>query len=40
MNGDLKIYPKSGYVTVVLSNLSPPSAIDLGNYLYARLPIR
>jgi hypothetical protein len=26
MNGDLRIYPKSGYVVAVLSNLDPPTA--------------
>ena len=40
INGDLKIYPKSGYVTVVLANFSPPAAVELSNYLEASLPIR
>jgi hypothetical protein len=26
MNGDLRIYPTSGYVVVVLANLDPPVA--------------
>ena len=40
INGNLKIYPKSGYVTVVLANLSPPAATELSNYLDSTLPIR
>jgi hypothetical protein len=26
MNGDLRIYPRSGYVVAVLANLDPPAA--------------
>jgi D-alanyl-D-alanine carboxypeptidase len=39
MNGDLRIYPKSGYVVVVLSNLDPPAAQRISNYLDPRLPL-
>ncbi len=38
MNGDLKIYPKTGYVVVVLSNLDPPAAQQISDYLDNRLP--
>jgi D-alanyl-D-alanine carboxypeptidase len=38
MNGDLKIYPKSGYVVVVLANLDPPAAGRISDYLDLRLP--
>lgn len=39
MNGDLKIYPKSGYVLVGLSNLDPPAADSLVDYFAARMPV-
>jgi len=38
MNGDLKIYPKPGYVVAVLANLDPPAAQSISDYLDARLP--
>ncbi len=38
MNGDLKIYPKSGYVVAVLANLDPPSAQQISEFLDPRLP--
>ena len=38
MNGDLRIYPKSGYVVAVLSNLDPPAAQQLSAFLDLRLP--
>jgi CubicO group peptidase (beta-lactamase class C family) len=40
MNGDLRIYPKSGYVLAVLANLDPPSAQLISDYLDPRLPDR
>jgi CubicO group peptidase (beta-lactamase class C family) len=40
MNGDLKIYPKTGYVVAVLANLDPPAAQRISNYLDPRLPIQ
>jgi CubicO group peptidase (beta-lactamase class C family) len=38
MNGDLAVYPDTGYVIVVLSNLDPPAASRVANYIRARLP--
>jgi CubicO group peptidase (beta-lactamase class C family) len=38
MNGDLRIYVKSGYVVVVLANLDPPAAQRISDYLDPRLP--
>jgi hypothetical protein len=40
MNGELRIFPGSGYVVVVLSNLDPPAASRLADFLTARLPAR
>ena len=39
MNGDLEIYPKPGYVIVVLSNLDPPAASRISDYIANRVPI-
>jgi D-alanyl-D-alanine carboxypeptidase len=38
MNGDLRIYPSSGYVIAVLSNLDPPAAQRVSSFISARLP--
>ncbi len=38
-NGDLKIYPGSEYVIAALSNLDPPAAGRISNYIAERLPI-
>jgi CubicO group peptidase (beta-lactamase class C family) len=38
MNGDLRIYPESGYVVVALSNLDPPAASAMTRFAAARLP--
>jgi CubicO group peptidase (beta-lactamase class C family) len=38
MNGDLRIYPKSGYIVAVLANLDPPAAQRISEYLDSRLP--
>ena len=38
MNGDLRIYPQSGYVVAVLSNLDPPAASQVSAFLDLRLP--
>jgi hypothetical protein len=38
MNGDLQIFPQSGYVIVVLSNLDPPAASRISNFIVNRLP--
>jgi D-alanyl-D-alanine carboxypeptidase len=38
INGDLRIYPKPGYVVAVLTNIDPPAAQGISEYLDARLP--
>jgi CubicO group peptidase (beta-lactamase class C family) len=38
MNGDLRIYPKSGYVIAALANIDPPAAQRISEYLDPRLP--
>jgi D-alanyl-D-alanine carboxypeptidase len=38
MNGDLRIYPQSGYVVAVLANLDPPAAQQVSAFLDSRLP--
>jgi D-alanyl-D-alanine carboxypeptidase len=38
MNGDLRIHPQSGYVVAVLSNLDPPAASQVSNFIDLRLP--
>jgi D-alanyl-D-alanine carboxypeptidase len=38
MNGDLKIYPKSGFAVAVLANIDPPAAQRISEYLDPRLP--
>jgi CubicO group peptidase (beta-lactamase class C family) len=38
MNGDLRIYPKPGYVVAVLANIDPPAAQGISEYLDPRLP--
>jgi CubicO group peptidase (beta-lactamase class C family) len=38
MNGDLRIYPKSGYVVAVLANIDPPAAQRVSEYVDVRLP--
>ena len=38
MNGDLQIYPQSGYVITVLSNLDPPAASRISGFIANRLP--
>jgi D-alanyl-D-alanine carboxypeptidase len=40
MNGDLRIYPRSGYVTIALANLEPPAADAITELLDATLPVR
>jgi CubicO group peptidase (beta-lactamase class C family) len=39
MNGDLRIYPDSGQVVIVLSNLDPPSAQRLAAFVGNRIPV-
>jgi CubicO group peptidase (beta-lactamase class C family) len=38
MNGDLEICPTPGYVVAVLSNLDPPAAGRISNFITNRLP--
>ena len=38
MNGDLRIFPQSGYVVAVLSNLDPPAAQRIATFAANRLP--
>jgi CubicO group peptidase (beta-lactamase class C family) len=38
MNGDLEIAPRSGYVIAVLSNLDPPAAQRIAEFITNRLP--
>jgi CubicO group peptidase (beta-lactamase class C family) len=38
MNGDLEICPDAGYVVVVLSNLDPPAASRVSEFITNRLP--
>jgi CubicO group peptidase (beta-lactamase class C family) len=38
MNGDLEIFPQSGYVVAVLSNLDPPAAQRISAFIAARVP--
>jgi CubicO group peptidase (beta-lactamase class C family) len=38
MNGDLRIYPKSGTVIAVLSNLDPPAAMLVSSFLDLCIP--
>ena len=38
MNGYLRIFPDSGYVIAVLSNLDPPAASSVSEFAAVRLP--
>lgn len=38
INGELRIYPKTGHVIVVLSNLEPPAAMRIAAFAGHRLP--
>ncbi|MGC1485731.1 MAG: serine hydrolase domain-containing protein [Candidatus Acidiferrum sp.] len=38
MNGELQIFPQSGNVIVVLSNLDPPAASRISDFIVNRLP--
>jgi D-alanyl-D-alanine carboxypeptidase len=40
MNGDLFIYPDSGYVVAVLANMDPPAAQRISDFIANRLPQR
>jgi len=38
MNGELQIFPQTGYVIAVLSNLDPPAASRISDFMVNRLP--
>jgi D-alanyl-D-alanine carboxypeptidase len=40
MNGDLRIYPESGYVIAVLANMDPQAAERIASYVSNRLPVK
>ena len=40
MNGDLKIFPQSGYVIAVLANMDPPAAGRISDFIAQRLPVK
>ena len=40
MNGDLTIYPESGYVVAVLANMDPPAAGRVASFIGDRLPAK
>jgi CubicO group peptidase (beta-lactamase class C family) len=40
MNGDLLIFPQTGYVVAVLANMDPPAAGRLADTIAKRLPAR
>jgi CubicO group peptidase (beta-lactamase class C family) len=40
MNGELRVFPKLGYVVVSLSNLDPPAASELLEFFTLRMPDR
>jgi D-alanyl-D-alanine carboxypeptidase len=39
-NGELRIYPDSGYVVVVLTNIASPAAVRMSAFIGDRLPAR
>ena len=39
VNADFAIYPDSGYQTIVLSNRGHPHAVNVADYIGARLPL-
>jgi len=40
MNGELRIFPESGYAVAILANLDPPAASRLAEFLTERLPAK
>jgi D-alanyl-D-alanine carboxypeptidase len=40
MNGDLRVFPTSGYVVTVLSNYDPPAAANIASFISDRLPAK
>ena len=39
MNGELRVFPDSGWIVVALSNLDPPAAGQLADFIALRLPL-
>jgi D-alanyl-D-alanine carboxypeptidase len=39
MNGELRVFPRLGYVVVSLSNLDPPAASALVDFFALRMPV-
>ena len=40
MNGELRIFPASGYIVAVLANLDPPAATRVADAVSERLPVK
>ena len=40
MNGELRIFPETGYVIATLANVDPPAGTDLAEYAIDRLPLK
>jgi hypothetical protein len=40
MNGELRIFPESGYVIVALANMDPPAAGQIVDYIAQLLPLQ
>ncbi len=40
MNGELRIFPESGYVIAVIANMDPPSAGQIVEFIALRLPVK
>jgi CubicO group peptidase (beta-lactamase class C family) len=40
MNGELRVFPRLGYVVVGLSNLDPPAASRLVEFFALRMPVK
>ncbi len=39
MNGELRVFPRTNTVVVVLANLDPPAATELAEFFEARMPV-
>jgi hypothetical protein len=39
MNGELRVYPKTGTVVVVLANLDPPAATRVADIFDEKMPL-
>jgi CubicO group peptidase (beta-lactamase class C family) len=40
MNGELRVFPASGYVVIALSNFDPPTAAHIVSFISDRLPAK